>query len=42
MVKNSERYVPKFHAELNIESVLIAPLVAASKANVMMLSGQAR
>ena len=31
MVKNSERYVPKFHAELNIESVLIAPLVAASK-----------
>ena len=33
---------PRFGAELNIESIIGAPLVAASKANVMMLTGQAR
>lgn len=32
--------VPKFSNELNIESIISAPLIAASKANVMMLSGQ--
>lgn len=31
---------PHFGAELNIESIISAPLVAASKANVMMLTGQ--
>lgn len=39
---SSTPYRPKFNSELNIESILIAPLVAASKANVMMLSGQAQ
>lgn len=32
--------VPTFSNELNIESIISAPLIAASKANVMMLSGQ--
>ena len=33
-------FKPQFGAELNIESIIGAPLVAASKANVMMLTGQ--
>jgi hypothetical protein len=33
---------PKFGAELNIESIINAPLVAVSKANVTMLAGQVR
>lgn len=35
-------FKPQFGAELNIESIISAPLIAASKANVMMLSGQTR
>ena len=35
-------FKPQFGAELNIESIIGAPLVAASKANVMMLTGQAQ
>lgn len=37
-IKNTS--VPLFGNELNIESIISAPLIAASKANVMMLSGQ--
>jgi hypothetical protein len=33
---------PKFGAELNIDSLMSAPLIAVSKANVTMLTGQAR
>lgn len=33
---------PKISTEINIESIISAPLVAASKANVMMLTGQTR
>ena len=33
-------FKPQFGAELNIESIIGAPLVAASKANVMMLTGR--
>lgn len=33
---------PDFRSELNIESIISAPLVAASKANVEMLRGQTR
>jgi hypothetical protein len=33
---------PEFHNELDIESMISAPLVAASKANVVMLTGQKR
>ncbi len=35
------RFAPKFGAEINIESIISAPLIAASKANVMILVGQA-
>ncbi len=38
----NSRANPKIGTELNIESIISAPLVAASKANVMMLTGQAR
>ena len=33
--------VPKFDGELNIESIISAPLIAASKANAIILQGQA-
>lgn len=35
-----EKPAVRFSNELNIESIISAPLIAASKANVMMLSGQ--
>ena len=40
--KEQGTFKPQFGAELNIESIIGAPLVAASKANVMMLTGQAQ
>lgn len=40
--EDNSTFNPRFDAELNIESIIGAPLVAASKANVMMLTGQAR
>ena len=41
MAENEQgTFKPQFGAELNIESIIGAPLVAASKANVMMLTGQ--
>nr|WP_319569866.1 DUF2589 domain-containing protein [uncultured Draconibacterium sp.] len=33
---------PNFDSDLNIESIISAPLVAASKANVVMVTGQTR
>lgn len=33
---------PNFSSELNIESIISAPLIAASKANVVMVTGQTR
>ena len=43
MAENEQgTFKPQFGAELNIESIIGAPLVAASKANVMMLTGQAQ
>lgn len=33
---------PDYSSELNIESIISAPLVAASKANVVMVTGQTR
>lgn len=43
MAENGQStFKPQFGAELNIESIIGAPLVAASKANVMMLTGQAQ
>ena len=39
MAENEQgTFKPQFGAELNIESIIGAPLVAASKANVMMLT----
>lgn len=38
--KKSNALIPGFNGELNIESIISAPLIAASKANVIMLSGQ--
>jgi len=35
-------FKPNFSSELNIESIISAPLVAASKANVVMVTGQTR
>jgi hypothetical protein len=35
-------FKPNFGSELNIESLISAPLIAASKANVAMVTGQAR
>jgi hypothetical protein len=35
-------FKPSFSKELNIESIISAPLVAASKANVVMVTGQTR
>lgn len=37
---NNKTPALNFSNELNIESIISAPLIAASKANVMMLSGQ--
>lgn len=43
MVKShSKIFKPNFSNELNIESIISAPLVAASKANVVMVTGQTR
>jgi hypothetical protein len=38
----NQKFKPNFEKELNIESVISAPLVAASKANAEMVSGQTR
>ncbi|MFI5151480.1 MAG: DUF2589 domain-containing protein [Bacteroidia bacterium] len=35
-------FKPSFNSELNIESLISAPLIAASKANVTMVTGQTR
>lgn len=37
---NTERFNPKFSKALNIDSIISAPLVAASKGNATMLKGQ--
>lgn len=39
---NSLGFIPNYSSELNIESIISAPLVAASKANVVMVTGQTR
>jgi len=38
----SQNFSPNYSSELNIESIISAPLVAASKANVVMVTGQTR
>ncbi len=38
----NQSFKPSFSKELNIESIISAPLVAASKANVVMVTGQTR
>jgi hypothetical protein len=38
----NQEFKPNFGSELNIESIISAPLVAASKANVVMVTGQTR
>jgi hypothetical protein len=38
----TQSFKPNFGNELNIESIISAPLVAASKANVVMVTGQTR
>lgn len=38
----NQPFNPNYSSELNIESIISAPLVAASKANVVMLTGQTR
>jgi len=38
----TQSFKPSFGRELNIESIISAPLVAASKANVVMVTGQTR
>jgi hypothetical protein len=38
----NQAFKPSFSKELNIESIISAPLVAASKANVVMVTGQTR
>ncbi len=38
----NQSFKPNLGNELNIESIISAPLVAASKANVMMVTGQTR
>lgn len=42
MPEAKEQFDPGFQSELNIDSVISAPLVAASKANVVMVTGQTR
>jgi len=39
---DNQPFKPNFSSELNIESIISAPLVAASKANVVMITGQTR
>ncbi|MBN8838368.1 MAG: DUF2589 domain-containing protein [Sphingobacteriia bacterium] len=39
---DTKSFKPDFKSEINIESIISAPLVAASKANVEMLKGQTR
>jgi hypothetical protein len=39
---NNQSFKPNFSKELNIESIISAPLIAASKANVVMVTGQTR
>lgn len=39
---SNQSFNPNFSKELNIESIISAPLVAASKANVFMVTGQTR
>jgi len=38
----NQEFKPNFGSDLNIESIISAPLVAASKANVVMVTGQTR
>lgn len=38
----NQPFNPNYSSELNIESIISAPLVAASKANVVMVTGQTR
>lgn len=38
----NQPFVPDYSSELDIESIISAPLVAASKANVVMVTGQTR
>jgi hypothetical protein len=38
----NQSFNPNYSSELNIESIISAPLVAASKANVVMVTGQTR
>ncbi len=38
----ANKFVRESNSELNIESIISAPLIAASKANVQMVSGQTR
>lgn len=38
----NQPFHPNYSSELNIESIISAPLVAASKANVVMVTGQTR
>ena len=38
----NQSFKPSFNSEINIESIISAPLVAASKANVVMVTGQTR
>jgi hypothetical protein len=42
MPTSNQSFEPDFSKELDIESIISAPLVAASKANVMMVTGQTR
>jgi hypothetical protein len=37
-----KKFEPRFNGELNIESIISAPLVAVSKANAMILDGQTK
>lgn len=39
---DQQSFLPDYSSELNIESIISAPLVAASKANVVMVTGQTR
>lgn len=42
MADNEKKYVRRRHPDLNIESIISAPLIAVSKANAMMVTGQTR
>ena len=42
MADNTQPFSPDYSSELDIESIISAPLVAASKANVVMVTGQTR